>query len=159
MPAWARGLASHPGARTWLAPLTPALAPATDPLQQILTGHTGGVRSVAVTADGTTALSGGGGTVRVWDLATGELRVTLTGHISVSSAAEDTQNQELLTVEETAEILQIGRYKVYYLLRTRQLRSIKIGKLRRISRAWIAEFMEGLEKGMNVRTSSPPGPL
>ncbi len=87
MPAWARGLASHPGARTWLTPLTPAPAPATDPLQQILTGHTGGVRSVAVTADGTTALSGGGGTVRVWDLATGELRVTLTGHISVSSVA------------------------------------------------------------------------
>jgi WD40 repeat protein len=88
MPAWARGLASHPGARTWLAPLTPALAPATDPLQQILTGHTGGVRSVAVTADGTTALSGGGdGTVRVWDLATGQLRATLTGHISVSSVA------------------------------------------------------------------------
>src|SRR6202167_3943601 len=88
MPAWARGLASHPRAPTWLAPLTPALAPATDPLQQILTGHTGGVRSVAVTADGTTALSGGGdGTVRVWDLATGQLRATLTGHISVSSVA------------------------------------------------------------------------
>jgi len=43
---------------------------------------------VAVTADGTTALSGGGdGTVRVWDLATGQLRATLTGHISVSSVA------------------------------------------------------------------------
>jgi excisionase family DNA binding protein len=41
--------------------------------------------------------------------------------------------------------LQIGRDKVYYLLRTGQLRSIKIGKLRRISRAWIAEFIGGLE--------------
>lgn len=48
---------------------------------------------------------------------------------------------QLLTVEETAELLQVGRDKVYYLLRTGQLRSIKIGKLRRISHAWIAEFL------------------
>jgi WD40 repeat protein len=81
MLARARGLASHPGARTWLAPLTPALAPATDPLQQILTGHTGDVRSVAVTADGTTAVSANEReeTVRVWNLITGQVWATLTG--------------------------------------------------------------------------------
>jgi excisionase family DNA binding protein len=55
------------------------------------------------------------------------------------------KKHEFLTVEEVAEILQIGRDKVYYLLRTGQLRSIKIGKLRRISRAWIADFVEQLE--------------
>jgi excisionase family DNA binding protein len=32
------------------------------------------------------------------------------------------------TVEQVAEMLNISRDKVYYLLRTRQLRSIKIGK-------------------------------
>jgi len=35
------------------------------------------------------------------------------------------------TVEEAAGLLHIGRDKVYYLLRTGQLRSIKIGKSRR----------------------------
>jgi excisionase family DNA binding protein len=47
---------------------------------------------------------------------------------------------QLPTVEETAELLQVGRDKVYYPLRTGQLRSIKIGKLRQVSRAWITEF-------------------
>ena len=51
------------------------------------------------------------------------------------------------TVEQVAEMLHVGRDKVYYLLRTGQLRSIKIGKLRRISRAWIEEFVEQLETG------------
>ena len=37
------------------------------------------------------------------------------------------------TVEQVAKMLNIGRDKVYYLLRTRQLRSSKIGKSRRIT--------------------------
>jgi excisionase family DNA binding protein len=53
-------------------------------------------------------------------------------------------DQELLTVEESADILHIGRDKVYYLIRTGELRSIKIGKLRRISRAWVEEFVQRL---------------
>lgn len=39
------------------------------------------------------------------------------------------------TVEQVAKMLNISRDKVYYLLRTRQLRSIKIGKSRRITDA------------------------
>jgi WD40 repeat protein len=79
--AWAVGLTRHGGRRRWLAPLTPALTPTTDPLQQILTGHKGWVRSVAVTADGATAVVGGGdGMVHVWDLAAGRERAKLTGH-------------------------------------------------------------------------------
>lgn len=50
------------------------------------------------------------------------------------------------TVEQVAEILHVGRDKVYYLLRTRQLRSIKIGKLRRITNQHIAEFIASLEE-------------
>jgi excisionase family DNA binding protein len=49
------------------------------------------------------------------------------------------------TVEQIAEILQIGRDKVYGLLRTGQLRSIKIGKLRRITDEQLAEFVASLE--------------
>jgi excisionase family DNA binding protein len=49
------------------------------------------------------------------------------------------------TVEQVAKMLNISRDKVYYLLRTRQLRSIKIGKSRRITDAQLAEFIATLE--------------
>ncbi len=43
-------------------------------------------------------------------------------------------------MEQAAEVLHVNRDKVYALIRTGQLRSLKIGRLRRISRHWIAEF-------------------
>jgi excisionase family DNA binding protein len=49
------------------------------------------------------------------------------------------------TVEQVAKMLHIGRDKVYYLLRTGQLRSIKIGKLRRITDAQLAQFIASLD--------------
>ena len=49
------------------------------------------------------------------------------------------------TVEQVAKMLYIGRDKVYYLLRTRQLRSIKIGKSRRITDQHLAAFIASLE--------------
>lgn len=56
-----------------------------------------------------------------------------------------TNGPELLTVEQTADVLQIGRDRVYRLLRIRELPSIKIGKLRRISRQRIADFIRQRE--------------
>ena len=52
---------------------------------------------------------------------------------------------QAFTVEQVAEMLHVGRDKVYYLLRTGQLRSIKIGKLRRITEDHIAEFIASLK--------------
>jgi excisionase family DNA binding protein len=52
---------------------------------------------------------------------------------------------QAFTVEQVAEMLHIGRDKVYQLLRTRQLHSIKIGKLRRITGEQLAEFVPSLE--------------
>ena len=49
------------------------------------------------------------------------------------------------TVEQVAEILHVGRDKVYCLLRTGQLRSLKIGKLRRITDQQLAELIAALE--------------
>ena len=49
------------------------------------------------------------------------------------------------TVEQVAEMLHVGRDKVYCLLRTGQLRSMKIGKLRRITDRHLAEFVASLE--------------
>jgi excisionase family DNA binding protein len=50
------------------------------------------------------------------------------------------------TVEQVAEMLHIGRDKVYYLLRTGQLRSIKIGKSRRITDRHVAQFIAEREE-------------
>jgi excisionase family DNA binding protein len=49
------------------------------------------------------------------------------------------------TVEQVAKMLHIGRDKVYELIRTGQLRSIKIGKLRRITEDQLVEFIATLE--------------
>ena len=49
------------------------------------------------------------------------------------------------TVEQVAKMLNISRDKVYYLLRTRQLRSIKIGKSRRITDQQLSDFVATLD--------------
>ena len=59
----------------WLRPLAPSLAPADSSLLRVLADG-GQVEAVAVTSDGRTAVSGStNGTVRVWDLATGQSRM------------------------------------------------------------------------------------
>ena len=50
-------------------------------------------------------------------------------------------------VEQVADMLHISRDKVYYRLRTRQLRSIKIGKSSRITDAHLAALGASLEGG------------
>lgn len=50
----------------------------------------------------------------------------------------------LFTVEETAEILTISRWKVFDLIRVRELRSVKIGGLRRVPRSAIDEYIARL---------------
>ena len=55
------------------------------------------------------------------------------------------------TVEQVAKMLNISRDKVYYLLRTRQLRSIKIGKSRRITDQQLADFIASLEDNNAAR--------
>ena len=52
----------------------------------------------------------------------------------------------LLTPEEAAQALKVGRSKVYELMRVGDLRSVKIGGSRRISAAALAEFVARLEE-------------
>ncbi len=93
---WATSLTRRGGPGPWLAPLTPALTPTTAALEQVLTGHDDEVLSVAITADGTTAVSGSrDGTVRVWDLTTGREQAKFTGSdygavVSVAITADGT---------------------------------------------------------------------
>jgi excisionase family DNA binding protein len=53
-------------------------------------------------------------------------------------------NRVLLTPEEVAEALHVGRCTVYDLIRTKQLQSFKIGKLRRIPVDAVYEFIKRL---------------
>lgn len=50
----------------------------------------------------------------------------------------------LLTVEETADMLHIGRSKVFDLIRCGDLESVKIGRLRRVPADAIDAFMDRL---------------
>jgi excisionase family DNA binding protein len=47
----------------------------------------------------------------------------------------------LFTTEEAAEILCVGRSRIFDLIRTGQLRSLKIGKSRRVTREALEEFV------------------
>jgi excisionase family DNA binding protein len=50
-------------------------------------------------------------------------------------------NVVVYTVEEAAQVLKISRWKIFDLIRTNQLRSVKIGGLRRIPHAAIDEYI------------------
>jgi excisionase family DNA binding protein len=63
--------------------------------------------------------------------------------------AEETPIDERIqvyTVKQVAEILQVGRDKVFMLIRTGRLRSIKIGRLRRITAQQLADFIASVEE-------------
>ena len=79
--AWATELTERRGSRPCLVPVTPPFRLVTTSHEQTLGGHDGPVRSVAITADGTRAItSGGDGKVRIWDLTTGAQGQELVGH-------------------------------------------------------------------------------
>ncbi|MEV0972724.1 helix-turn-helix domain-containing protein [Microtetraspora glauca] len=52
----------------------------------------------------------------------------------------------LVRPERAAELLGIGRTKVYELIRSGALRSVRIGGLRRVSATALAEFVVHLEE-------------
>lgn len=51
----------------------------------------------------------------------------------------------LLRPDEAAAALRVGRTKVFELIRTGELRSVKIGHLRRIAPAALNDYVAGLE--------------
>jgi excisionase family DNA binding protein len=53
----------------------------------------------------------------------------------------------LLRPEDVAKALQIGRTKVFELIRTGELRSIKLGGSRRVSPAALADYVARLDGG------------
>jgi WD40 repeat protein len=74
---------------TWLRPLEPCLVEPGGALLVTLTGHSGAVRSVALTSDGRHAISVSDDlTVRVWDLERGIEKRVLKGHTDWVRAVE-----------------------------------------------------------------------
>nr|VFJ94362.1 MAG: WD domain-containing protein, G-beta repeat-containing protein [Candidatus Kentron sp. LFY] len=66
-------------------------------LEQLLAGHEDWVISIAVNSDGTWAASGStDGTVKIWDIETGDCRATLEGHIAQVSSVAITTNDKLI---------------------------------------------------------------
>ncbi|HET6914684.1 MAG TPA: helix-turn-helix domain-containing protein [Acidimicrobiales bacterium] len=55
-----------------------------------------------------------------------------------------TVEKVLLTPEEAAEALSLGRTKVYELIRLGVLRSVRIGKCRRVPAVALSEFVDRL---------------
>ena len=53
----------------------------------------------------------------------------------------------LLTMQETAEWLRVSRWSVYSLIHANQLRTIKIGRRRLVSREALNECVKQLAKG------------
>lgn len=60
----------------------------------------------------------------------------------------------LLTPEEAADVLSIGRSKLYELLATGALESVAIGSCRRIPRAALADFVNGLRSATSLAGAS-----
>jgi excisionase family DNA binding protein len=54
------------------------------------------------------------------------------------------QQPILVTVEDAAEMLSIGRTAAWELVRKRKIRSVKIGRARRIPMAAIQEYVDNL---------------
>jgi excisionase family DNA binding protein len=65
-----------------------------------------------------------------------------------TKAAGSAEQRLLLTVEEAARALSIGRSKVYELMRTGELPSVQIGACRRVDVGELARFVERHRAGV-----------
>lgn len=62
----------------------------------------------------------------------------------LSTVADDTVGPDLLTVAQVMARLQLGRHTVYDLIRSRRLRSVLIGRCRRIPATALRDFLNSL---------------
>jgi excisionase family DNA binding protein len=77
-------------------------------------------------------------------------------HIRTTSRGESME-RILLTVEEAAEVIGIGRTKAFELIAIGAIKSVRIGASRRIPSAAVAEYVERLRAEANEREAGPPG--
>jgi excisionase family DNA binding protein len=53
-------------------------------------------------------------------------------------------SQLLLSVEEAAELLRLGRTRTYELVMTRKIQSVKVGRRRLVVRSSVVDFVQTL---------------
>lgn len=58
----------------------------------------------------------------------------------------------LLTIDEAAELVGLGRSKLYELVRTGQIDSVKIGRARRVHIAAVRAFVDRLQSESHIPT-------
>jgi WD40 repeat protein len=99
---------------------TPHILPPTVALTKTLTGHSGPVNLVAFSSDGKLLASGStDSTVKIWDVATGQLITTLSGYGGkITGLAFNPKNNNLFSVSA------YGPVKVYDVAKQQQLTSI-----------------------------------
>lgn len=62
---------------------------------------------------------------------------------------EKYENKDILTLKEVKEVLRIGMNKLYNLLKTGELRSFKIGRVYKINKKCVIEYIERKSKESN----------
>jgi excisionase family DNA binding protein len=62
----------------------------------------------------------------------------------MTAQTERNPADDYLTVSEVAELLRISRWKVYELIRSRELASFRLGRCRRIPAAAVSEMVKQL---------------
>lgn len=62
----------------------------------------------------------------------------------MTTGTQRTSGEDYLTVGEVAERLKISRWKVYELIRSRELASFLVGRCRRIPASAVAELVDRL---------------
>jgi excisionase family DNA binding protein len=71
----------------------------------------------------------------------------------MSSHSDDITGRLLLTPEQAAEVLSIGRTRLYQLVATGQLPSVKLGASRRITRQSLERYVASLEQPAQAVTA------
>ena len=64
--------------------------------------------------------------------------------MTTDSATTDVNDAQLLSIPAAASILGVGRSTVYELMSRGELRTVKIGRCRRVPRATLTAFVDGL---------------
>ncbi|GAB1541611.1 hypothetical protein NUACC21_42820 [Scytonema sp. NUACC21] len=105
----------------WLRPLVANLIQPKRALRRILTGHTNSVYAVVISPDGKQAVSASDDkTLKIWNLATGEVEKTLTGHKYCIRTVAITPDGKLVvsaSLDKTLKVWDLVQAREIYTLR------------------------------------------
>ena len=71
-----------------------------------------------------------------------------TGSIWKGNRMHTETDRELITVQEAADRLAVSRWMIYRLIWDRQIKSVQIGRCRRIVRQSFDDYLSGLIEGI-----------